>query len=289
MKFPLPSPLRYPGGKSKFAPYLSELIDRNSLEYSMFVEPYAGGAGAGLYLLGKGIIGQLILVERDPLISSFWKVVMSQPDELIKRIYSLNVSLKTWEAYQKYLKPDAEYKYSTLELAVAGLFFNRANFSGILKGGPIGGMGQASPYKIDCRFNKERICNIIEDISSFSDKIEVYQDDALSYLKTNKKKLEKKKSLVYLDPPYYLQGKSLYRHYYEELEHQKLAEFLLKQNFNWIVSYDNCAPIRKLYKGSSSLKSIYVDYSVNEKKEAKEILISNLVIPPSASVLKITS
>jgi DNA adenine methylase len=45
-------------------------------------------------------------------------------------------------------------EFSLLQLGIAGLFFNRTNFSGIIGAGPIGGQKQASAYKIDCHFNR---------------------------------------------------------------------------------------------------------------------------------------
>ena len=38
------SPLRYPGGKGRLAPFVRALFERNHLVDGHYVEPYAGGA-----------------------------------------------------------------------------------------------------------------------------------------------------------------------------------------------------------------------------------------------------
>src|SRR5690625_5109627 len=47
------SPLRYPGGKARMASALGDLFDRqvSMLDIEVWIEPFAGGAGAGLTLL----------------------------------------------------------------------------------------------------------------------------------------------------------------------------------------------------------------------------------------------
>ena len=78
------------------------------------------------------------------------------PDELTSRINAL-ISIDTWHEFQKYRNVTTPYEFSLIEMATAGLFFNRTNFSGILKANPLGGLKQQSEYKIDCRFNKSRL------------------------------------------------------------------------------------------------------------------------------------
>ena len=46
------TPLRYPGGKAKFAPYIKAILEANDLVDGHYAEPYAGGAGVALELIG---------------------------------------------------------------------------------------------------------------------------------------------------------------------------------------------------------------------------------------------
>ena len=42
------SPLRYPGGKAPFAPFIAKLMEVNGVAGGHYLEPYAGGAGVAL-------------------------------------------------------------------------------------------------------------------------------------------------------------------------------------------------------------------------------------------------
>lgn len=80
-------------------------------------------------------------------------------------------------------------------------------------------------------------------------------------------------------PPYYKEGPGLYRYYYSDSQHKKLAEFIKSKKFPWLLSYDDTPEIRKLYNRRTCV-NLYLDYSVKTSKKGKEILISDLEIPP---------
>ena len=126
------SPLRYPGSKAGLVDYFDDFIKQNLLVGVDFYEPYAGGASVSLGLLSRNLIRRTTLVERDPLIYAFWKCVKNYQERLCIEVQKLDVTLDTWKKFQKYLKPDVLQRYGLLKLAVAGLFFNRVNFSGII-------------------------------------------------------------------------------------------------------------------------------------------------------------
>jgi DNA adenine methylase len=158
------SPLRYPGGKSLLAPYVSGVIEENFLAGCTFYEPYAGGASVSLELLRLGFVANAILVERDPLIYAFWWCVFNDAENLCAAVRACDVSMDTWHSLQDLRKIDSpnETDYSLLQLGVAGLFFNRTNFSGIIGAGPIGGEKQESKYKIiriEWKYDSETLLN----------------------------------------------------------------------------------------------------------------------------------
>jgi hypothetical protein len=69
------SPLRYPGGKRKLAPFIADLITRAGLEVELLVEPFAGGAAVAISLLESGHVQSIALADADPLVAAFWKTV----------------------------------------------------------------------------------------------------------------------------------------------------------------------------------------------------------------------
>lgn len=273
------SPLRYPGSKSSLTDYIAAIIEENLLSGCKIYEPYAGSAVVSLEMLIRGFAQHAVLVERDPLIYAFWKAVFECTEELCEEINQLDVTIETWESFQLYkevIKPEG---HDILQLGLACLFFNRTNFSGIIGAGPIGGRNQSSNYSIDCRFNKGRIIQQIREISCLKEKISIYFGDALEFMKNKEKEIENGFSFVYIDPPYYAQGKKLYRYYYDDNSHKNLASYILKKEFPWLISYDDHPKIRMLYADKVS-QPIYLDYSLKSSRKGSELLISNLVIPP---------
>jgi len=55
------SPLRYPGGKTFLSRFFSQVIEKNNLHNITYIEPFAGGAGAGLSLLITGQVSEIVI------------------------------------------------------------------------------------------------------------------------------------------------------------------------------------------------------------------------------------
>lgn len=279
------SPLRYPGSKASLSTYIEDFLSGNLLLGCHFFEMYAGGASLSLHLLSNQFIKKATLVEKDPLIYSFWKCLKYQPEELIRLIQSVPIDILTWTKMQQYLKVNKVNKSNLPEMALACLFLNRTCFSGIIDAGPIGGINQQSKYSISCRFNKKTLIHSIKLISQFSNKFEVVLNDAIAYLQNNRARLKSCDCLVYVDPPYLQQGKKLYRYHYGIKDHQRLADFIRIQEFPWLVSYDDHSTIYDLFRGNKIL-TLYLNYAARQSKNAKELLISNMYLPLSDSKYK---
>src|SRR3990172_9047721 len=143
------SPLRYPGAKRRLCGFVSEALKLNGLKPRLLVEPFAGGASVSLQLLNDGIVENVALAERDPLVASFWRVVFFDSEWLIDRVRRVRLTLEQWDHFKN--NPGTTDR----DRALACLFLNRTSFSGILApgAGPIGGREQRSAYQLDCRFN----------------------------------------------------------------------------------------------------------------------------------------
>lgn len=261
--------------------YISGVLEENLLAGCTFYEPYAGGASVSLELLRMGFIDKAVLIERDPLVFAFWHSVFNETEALCEAVEACPVTLETWHSLQitKTVDDPNKSTHSFLQLGLAGLFFNRTNFSGIIGAGPIGGQAQTSAYKINCRFNKTALIRQIKAAALLAPRVSVHFGDALAFLRKNATKISAGFSFVYIDPPYYTQGRKLYRHHYADADHVALAEYITSQGYPWLVSYDDHPRIRELY-ASKQMQPIYLDYKVKSSRTAQELVISNLVIPP---------
>ncbi|OOG51421.1 DNA methyltransferase [Rhodanobacter sp. C06] len=264
------TPLRYPGGKARFAPFVAGVLETNGLEGGHYLEPYAGGAGVALELLFHSRVEHIHINDADPAVYSFWIAATQFTNELIELVRDTPVTMNEWYRWRSIMlgQEDAGPVYR----GFATLFMNRTNRSGILKGGVIGGKQQAGAYSLDVRFKREALEERLSRIGRFSKQITVYRDDALALLKTCHKFMPRK-SLVYLDPPYYVKGQGLYRNFYDHDDHVSVARFLQSARFTrpWIVSYDNVKEIRQMYKGVSTL-SYDLNYTAQRRYHGSEVM-----------------
>jgi DNA adenine methylase len=103
--------------------------------------------------------------------------------------------------------------------------------------------------------------------------VEIYNEDFKDFLRETL--LIRDNSLMYLDPPYYLEKNSkLYGNngdMHENFDHQSLFN-LLKLQKNWIITYNNCDYIKNLYKDYLIL-DVNWSYSMNKSKTSSEIVI----------------
>ena len=129
----------------------------------------------------------------------FWYCVLNYTEEICNFIRTVPLSIDEWDVQHNiYVNKD---NYSQLQLAQATLYLNRTNISGVIKGGAIGGRKQIGAYKIDARFNREKLINKIRNISKMKDKIDVYNLDAIDFIKPEILG-HYYKVLINFDPPY---------------------------------------------------------------------------------------
>ena len=273
------SPLRYPGGKAPFAPYIAKVMETNGVWGGHYLEPYAGGAGVALELLFHGHASHIHINDADPAVYSFWISVTQHSGDLLNLLESTPITMDEWFKWRSILRDDCEA--SLIEKGFATLFMNRTNRSGILKAGVIGGKNQDGDYKLDARFKKDVIAARIREIAKRADDITVYCEDSLALLNRCSEFLPHK-SLIYLDPPYYVKGKGLYRNFYEHDDHVAIAKAIQKKAFKWpwVVSYDNAEEICVMYQLSKSL-SYGLNYTAQRRYVGNEVMFfsQNLVVP----------
>jgi len=273
------SPLRYPGGKWRFATFFEHIIRLNGLNRTQYIEPYAGGASLALSLLFKDLVSEIHLNDLDPAIHAFWHSVLTRDRDFIQLLDETPVTLDE-RSKQKaiYAKGPMAGNFA---LGFATFFLNRTNHSGILNGGMIGGRKQSGPWKIDARFNRLELRRRIERIASFRDRIHISCEDAIEFLRNRKFATT---SLIYLDPPYYRAGRRLYLNAYGPSDHTAVSEHIFGLRSPWIVSYDDVPEIRELYKNVRS-RRIQLFHTARFARKGDEILFfaPGLRIPESIS------
>src|SRR5690606_17713457 len=117
-----------------------------------YLEPFAGGAGVGLFLLQSGLVESVVLNDLDRSIYAFWYAVTRRNGALRKLVARTPITVREWDR-QKAVQREKS-SAPLLELGFSTLYLNRTNRSGILRAGMIGGREQAGNWGLDARFNK---------------------------------------------------------------------------------------------------------------------------------------
>jgi DNA adenine methylase len=274
------TPLRYPGGKGKLAPFVKSLLIRNALCDGEYVEPYAGGAAIALELLLQEYVSRIHINDISKPIYAFWKSILTDTENFCRLVKDTPLSVRTWDK-KKLIVANAK-DYDDLSLGFAAFYLNRTNRSGILNGGIIGGRDQSGPWKIDARFNAPELIYRIQTIAGMRKRIVLSRENATTFLLKRIPTLPEK-TLIYLDPPYYIKGKELYYDYYNHKDHEEIARVVTKKirRQKWIVSYDNVDAIRDMYPSCPSI-TYGLGYSAREARQGTEIMFfgNDLKIPP---------
>lgn len=228
------SPFRYPGGKTWLVPYIRLWLGRNARKYEELVEPFAGGAIVGITAAFEGLVKKVTLVELDPNVAAVWETILGRDGEkLAGKILSFKATLSSVRAVL-----ESEPR-STSDKAFVTIVRNRVQRGGILAPGAglmkkgENGRGVAS------RWYPETLHRRILDIIAIKDRISFHRGDGMDYIR----KSSKKKSVAFfVDPPYTVAGRRLYR--YSEVDHRELFVHLQKVAGDFLMTYDDSSEIR---------------------------------------------
>jgi DNA adenine methylase len=278
---------RYPGGKTKLLPEIIKEIKRLCPNLRHYREPFFGGGSVGLAVLDEFPIEDLWINDKDIGIYCIWASIVYYPEEFKDRIHAVVPSVQLFKQYKDYTSaPDLtkiikwDLPENTLDIAIKKLVVHQMSYSGLgtKSRGPLGGWNQNenTKYPINCRWNPENICKKISSIRTklWKRHIIVTLDD---FKEVVLKPDHPNDTLIYLDPPYYNKGNELYQCGFTINDHYRFATSLKECKVPWLLSYDDCEEIRRLYDSWAIIKPVTVNYTINTKNGSRnksELLIS---------------
>jgi DNA adenine methylase len=263
------SPLRYPGGKSAMAGLLSHVRKLNGLRSLRVVEPFAGGAGASLKLLALEETPEIQINDVDRSIYDFWWSVKNRPKDFARMLDAAPVSIHEWQKQRAIYR--STKRMSRLQRGFATFYLNRCNRSGIImNGGPIGGIDQEGPWKIDARFSKSGLLDRCRRIAEYGNRIALSMLDGIELIDT----LPHSENFFFIDPPYYGKGQTLYMNALDKAYHLALSQRLRSlRDSPWVLTYDDCDEIRDLYSGWAQVRPFSLRYVAANRRVGRELLI----------------
>jgi DNA adenine methylase len=255
------SPLRYPGGKTRACKILDHVMLQH-FDITCFdtvISPFFGGGSFEFYLQNKYGFNLIVNDKFTPLYN-FWKQVKSNKTLLCEELRKIESVSK--EQFMSYRNTILSLNDDVLQQSIQYFIINRCSFSGSTLSG---GFSKDASCK---RFTPSSI-NKIEALDFTH--IEIHNNDFYDFINNS----TASKTLMFLDPPYYLERKSkLYGNngdMHEGFNHNLLFE-LLHTRKNWIVTYNNCEYIRNLYKDYIIIV-VNWSYGMNASKASSEIVI----------------
>ncbi|RIH88793.1 DNA adenine methylase [Calidithermus roseus] len=227
------SPLRYPGGKTWFVPYLKRWLASLPFRPAEFIEPFAGGASAGLTVLYENLADRVILVEKDRDVVAVWKAIFEgDAVALAEEISRFDLNLNN-------VRAALSREPNTLEeRAFQTILRNRINRGGILA--PGAGMVKEGENGrgIRSRWYPQTLKRRILCLAPLRDRVTVVEGDGLLELE---QRLGRSRAVAFIDPPYTAgrkrAGSRLYVH--SELDHPHLFHLASRFAGDFLMTYDD--------------------------------------------------
>ena len=259
--------LRYPGGKF----YALKLLEPfwKSVEHDEYREPFFGG---GSVFWAKEKVKYNWINDLESGLINLLNVIQNEEkrNELLTFFEGELEATKEKYALVKDITPSND-----IEKAYKYYYLNRTSFSGKMKNPSWGYRPKRSipPFRW-----KEKIVPCGE-------KLKDVKITNLDYKELLFAPAKGKNVLLFLDPPYYSANQE--SHYicaFKKEDHERLSNDLKKTPYNFILTYDDCPEVRKLYDWANIYKQQFfyrLDNSQdneNKRKKGNELVITNFKV-----------
>lgn len=248
--------LRYVGGKTRAVKTLLPILNGNDILISPF---FGGGSLEFAFANGGGTVHGCEIFKP---VANFWQQVKDNP-QAVARGASKYLPLTKDEFYR--LQKRHMSTNDPIEMASQFYVLNRSSFSGSTMSG---GMSPNHP-----RFTVSSIKRLDE---FEMPRVDVTNADMFNWLP--ELPIDSRKTIVYLDPPYWIESDSLYGDKgstHKGFDHARLAEILKlldKRNVKWLLSYNNSDQVKDMYGGYKQIEPKW-SYGMGKDKSARELLV----------------
>jgi len=266
------TPLRYPGGKSKAIPFLSQFLPVMR-EYR---EPFVGGGSMLLYVRQRFPNAVCWINDANTDLYCFWKIAQTHNAAFVREVQRVkNGTENGRELFQRLTEQYEQHKASEFERAVRFFVLNRITFSGTVDSG---GYSQKA---FESRFTDSAIMRLAA-VEPVLQGVRITNNDYAEVLQRSSSD-----TLLFLDPPYFsvkhsrLYGKRGVLHL--EFDHKRFAADVQSCAGKWLLTYDDC-PLVRQYFSFAHLYEWQLQYGMNNYKQAtaakgNELLLCNYDIP----------
>lgn len=277
----IPSPLRYPGGKSKALKEILPLIP----EFDEYREPMAGGASVFFALKQTHPDKKYWINEKNRDLYLFWKFCKEKPDELVSEVRRMKDFFQgSWRGKRLYrYLMDRNRTFTDIQLAARFFILNRITFSGLVD------TGSYSQQAFDTRFTESSI-ERIRKASLVLKGVAITNFDYNELLAKDGDNV-----FIYLDPPY--MSKSYAELYgrrgilHKNFDHKLFFKCVKICKHKWLITYDKCSGVEEIFKFAEKVgwhkKGWKLQYGTNNlnknekqsSRKGEELFIYNYATP----------
>jgi DNA adenine methylase len=256
--------LRWAGSKRSLIPKLAAFW---SQDYARYIEPFAGSSSLFFALQPR----QAILSDINADLIATYEAVRQWPEKLYSAVISTPKDTAT------YYHVRSQNPRSPFRRAVRFIYLNRNCFNGIYRTNALGRFNvpiARRPGRFLSRAQFRASATALEQVRLY----------AWDFGKTLR--FAKRGDFVYLDPPYAVSSRRIFREYgarpFSNRDLERLARHLCKLNnrgADFLVSYADCPESRRLARAWSSMRvrvKRHVAGFADARRHAYELLISNV-------------
>jgi len=260
---PQRSPFRYPGGKTWLIPYVRQWLGACSSRDKELIEPFAGGGIVSLTAVAEKRVHKALMIELDEDVAAVWQTILGDDARwLANKIIAFSVTQSTVESLL------ARTPSCLREKAFAVLLRNRVSHGGILANGA-GLLKHGENGKgLLSRWYPQTLRRRILDIQNYKTDLSFVRGDGFQILRDN---AHRKDTLFFIDPPYTVAGRRLYR--YPHVDHADLFRIASKLQGSFLITYDNADEIRNL-ASIAGLQIAEIPMKGTQHAEKVELVIS---------------
>jgi DNA adenine methylase len=260
--------LRWAGSKRNLLP---KLTDAWSGRYDRYVEPFAGSACLFFHLQP----GSALLNDINGVLISFFSTVRDAP-ALVHQHYSRLPASK--EFYLK-IRKGALFEEDAIRRAAYFVFLNRNCFNGLFRTNRYGEFNVPfSASRTGRRLRKVDFLTAAEVLSTAA----LHSMDFEAFLLEN----VKKNDFVYLDPPYAVGNRRIFRQYgpdsfgLDDLRRlERVLDIIENRGAHFLLSYGDCSEARQAFKKYRMRRAlVYRNISgfVETRRRASELIFTNI-------------
>lgn len=204
-----------------------------------YAEPFLGGGSVFIAVAQQFPSAELLGIELSFPVYRVWDAVLNDHQSFAEEVMSYVPTVEDYFDRKLRLQGTSE-NITPLDFLV----INRCSHSG-RGGGPIGGELQRGCWKIDARWNGQKLAKKIRILHRLlSGRTEIQYGNAFDFDLTD--------YFLYCDPPYMGVGNALYEKSFNLQDHYRLSVLLGKRD-QWILSYNEHQEVKSLYENAEAV------------------------------------